>query len=160
MQIIFKWPLRSRFQTVLDIPTIRLLSKPYLQKDCTNLWTLLSKLRHDEILFKIGKPWPLFRLFSDFSIKWYNYYNNVKNVHLVSSSGIRTHDLFSFMLFSSYKSVSFSLCLSVFLFSILYKPTKIWGLFSSSKAGLFSKKGRQRLSRFPKADSQIRKAQI
>ena len=43
--------------------------------------------------FKNEWTQPLFRLFSVFSIKQYNFHNNVKNVHQVSGSGIQTHNL-------------------------------------------------------------------
>ena len=46
-------------------------------------------------LFKMGQPRPLFRLFSVFPNKQYNFLQqiNVKNVHPVYGTGIRTQDL-------------------------------------------------------------------
>ena len=46
-------------------------------------------------LFKMGQPRPLFRLFLVFPNKQYNFLQqiNVKNVHPVYGTGIRTQDL-------------------------------------------------------------------
>ena len=50
---------------------------------------------------KKGQPWPLFRLFSVFSNKQYNFYNKYmwKNVHPVYGAGIWTHNLQNVSLF-------------------------------------------------------------
>ena len=49
----------------------------------------------------MAQPRPLFRLFSVYSNKHYNFYNIYmwKNVHSVYSAGIQTHDLQNVSLF-------------------------------------------------------------
>ena len=89
--------LAEFFDRLFDSPTVRwMLTFPY--------FNILPNLRSTESFFfkKMGQPRPLFRLFSVFSNKHYNFYNKYmwKNVHPVYGAGIRTHDLRNVSLFS------------------------------------------------------------
>ena len=58
-------------------------------------WGALNVIATFKSFFKKGHSWPLFNLFSVFSKKHYNFYNNImwKNVHPVSGTGIWTYNL-------------------------------------------------------------------
>ena len=86
------------FSIYLTSARIYLLSLCFLYASLYVIYLISLHL----FLKKMGQPRPLFRLFSIFSNKHYNFYNKYmwKNVHPVYGAGIRTHNIWNMSLFS------------------------------------------------------------
>ena len=87
------WPLEHESPLITTRPGRFYVLQSDLEVDHGRDWFKARIL--PAILFLIGNPRTLFRLFSVFSNKQYNLYNESmrKNIHPVSGAGIRTHDL-------------------------------------------------------------------